>query len=286
MTLMNLKSLFAVFVMVYATGAVQGAYEPQVKPQPQGKEAAVVRAGTAALRALPPAAREAYFAEKLGLLILPNGESGYSLPPHMHMREGGVKLETPRVHPTALYVGSDGLQHEYADAIRSGAPGDSATDATVGKALKALYQAREEAVLSSFADEVTKLCLKAAKDRMEMLLPRVREALLAELGGWVYRQPSSFGSSEVLKYPTGLYSCGRSIMRINHHAPKQKFLDAKGMEQDFQSIVSDNEAVKAHAHAWNLVILVAQYIGAEDVLALYPEESAAMRSHYSARAAK
>lgn len=278
---MNTKSILIVTIAACAAGVVQAAYAPQF----QESQSALVSDGIANFRKLPQLVREAYFAEKLGLLFLPNGESGYALAPHRHLRAEQVKLTTPKIHAEALFVGCDGEQHEYAPLIRRETMSPAEQEAAT-QALTALYQAKEEALLQAFADEVTQLCLNTARNRMATLPSLAREALLAELGGWVYKEAAAFHSTEVRPYPTGLYSCGRSVMRINHHEPRQKYMDSHGQVQDFGSVVQAAEQEKAHAHTWKLVLLTAQYIGAGDILALYPEEAAAMRRYSELRNAK
>lgn len=281
---MNIKNILKLVATACVVGGAEAAYHPQVKAQ-ESRAASVVE-GVAACRELPKLVREAYFAEKLGLLFLQDGTDAYTLAPHKHLRAEQVKLDTPRIHEAALFVGSDGEQHEYTPLIHREVLGQPAQQAAT-KALEALYREREEPILAAFADEVSGICLNTARDRMDSLQPLAREALLAELGGWVYKQGSAYSSATVRRYPTGLYSCGRSVMRINRHARGQWFIDSHGRKQDFHLVVRDAEEQKGNAHSWKLVLLIAQYIGAEDILALYPEESAAMRRNYTElRAAK
>lgn len=275
--MMIMKRLLCMLLLILCIAPARAEYAPVVKNALSEAENEAV----ATFRAMPQNMREAYFAEKLGLLYLPGGESGYKMSPHLHPRENGIKISSPLPFPQAMFMSSSGEEYEFS---ASSAQGDEQNISEIGRALSTLYAADEAAILQAFAKDITAMCTHTAKKCMASLATTAREALLAELANLVYKKSTSeFGSNKIRKEPTGLYKIGRSITRINRHIPGQKFINSAGKEVDFRQITQANEMDPAHKNAWELTLLISQYIGVEEVLALYPDKISAMRRFFDQR---
>lgn len=272
---MNINTLAIILAAACLSSPLSAAYKPAAAAPAQ--QAADVQTAISLFARMPRELREAYFAEKLGLLLRRDGSSGYRLAPHVHSRENGAKIECALPHDDAMFVGSDGELREFAATVSAHTGGKEAAHAA--RALQVLYKAEPE-VLAAFADEVTQLCTGAARNRLRTLSPRLRGALLAELAGLV-RHPNA--AQPVQRYEFSLYRIGRTIQRIDHFGAALYYTDSKGNKRDFGAAVQESKQEPPAQNAWETLLLIAQYIGADDVLALCPEELADMRRHAAQR---
>lgn len=273
---MKINPLPASALFFSVINSVAAVYTPAQQPAAAAPE---VRQAIATLRAQPPHTRQAYIAERLGLLFCRNGESGYTHAAHMHTREYGRKIFSPLPHAQACFMTASGSVSEFAAAVSPHTEAPAAEPA-VGSALVVLHGEDEAAVLSAFAEEVTQICLHTAANRLAALPADLRAAVLAELGGMVYRAGSAGGAKPILRYGQRLYRIGRELQRIDHFGSTLYYADSRGQVHDFGAAVQAAKESPEQRNNCELILLAAQYIGAEDVLALYAEETAAMRRYF------
>lgn len=163
------------------------AYAPNAEPPPGLKEE--INKGVAALRALPKDLRQDCFAEKLGLLYMPNGDPAYGGKMVLNSKE---QTKYYPVRSTARFIAENGKSYDFYETLgKIKQFGDTSNkynkknprSQNWTKAKQAIYLAGEEAVFAAFSEEITKLCLQTAKQRLLHMSPTMREAFLAENSG-------------------------------------------------------------------------------------------------------
>ena len=254
--------------------ALYAAYSPEVH-LPKEKQTAA-RKGTMALKSLPRAVRQAYIAEKLGLCYLPNGGYAYQKEATSGTVEG-VAASYYYAYTAAVFVGSDGRVYGLRETQKKkdARPQD---DELVKRAQRAIYECSPESVFAGLSDEITQMCLKTAKNRLDALPQPVRDCFFAELDGLFYMPD---GKSACSSFKGKYRANGTDVMIEFPEVYKgARFVDSNGVEQDYYDVLDNQrKSREVYGNAWTLAALCAELVGKEEVLRLYADEIKLMRKY-------
>lgn len=273
----NLKIVYlAVLCLVCVVQFAAGNYAPKAEV-PEGNQTNVRRAA-AAFKRLPKIMRQAFIAERLGLCFQPSGGNIYARSAS-EFTTAGISVQGYYAYTPAVFVGTDGKVYRLRAATDSAKKhvDDKPRDReNLQFAVRFLYEGYPEAVFSKFSDEITQMCIRTAKNRLDVLPAYVRDAFLAELT----RQLYVAGNGKV-------YSGEKKRLRINGTDttierdavdPGAMFADSTGAEHDFCRLVHDEVDTRdLYRSAWDLSAFCVELIGAQAILELYADEVEAIK---------
>lgn len=270
-----MKHLLPAVLMLTLSGLpLHALYAPEViLPE---EKMADMRKGTSALKSLPRDLREAYIAEKLGLCFLPTGGSAYQSKATDGTLEG-IPAHYYYAYTAAVFVGSDGKVYGLRDTQKkkNGRPKD---EEAVKRALKAIYGGNAEAVFSGLAEEITQMCVKTAKNRLDAMPQAMRDCYLAELDDLFYL-PGGKNANTKKKGTTHVNGTD-VIIEFDQIESGAKFVDSNGEEQDRGDVVDhQRKSRELYSSAWMLAHLCATLAGKDEILQIYPREVKAMRKY-------
>lgn len=231
--------------------------------------------GAEALKTLPRLVREAFIAEKLGLLFKPDGSPAYS---GALSSTKGNNQHYFIVYEGAQFVSSEGELHDYHAEMAKLTSKKHNT--ALDKVKKAIASAGEDAVFSAFSKEKDALCLHTAQYWLDSLPAPLREAILADTAGLLFRADGT----EVYKgeISSTINGSTRPFI-IRQMANKVRFIDSEGTEQDYSAIIRKSDANKAYLRARQLISWCVQLSESEALLALYADTLSAMKQHAQER---
>ena len=268
---------FIIFLILLFTIAcpVQAKYAPKVNITDE--QVADVKKGIYAMKMLPRLAREACIAEKLGLLFTPDGKPAYS------KSESFSKIENVRyfqVYDSARFVSSEGRLYGFYEVVGTKVRPNPKVLSMWYRAKQAIYNYGEEALFSAFKDDVTRIVLATAKNRLSMMPGDLRDACFAQYTGWCYTQD------------------GNSAVRIWHYVSKSSanlcegthrqaiwnelhnnaiFTSSNNVELSFSKLYKERGK---YSQSWGIVGLCVDLVGIRDIMSLFPKERDIMKAGY------
>lgn len=251
-------------------GMLYGAYAPEVHVSDE--KMVEVRKAINAMKSVSKVVRQAYMAERLGLCFLPNGGYAYQ---HHAMEKDGVRFYY--AYTASEFVGSDGKMYQLR-ATQAKAAGKSKQADAVKRVMSVVDSGSPEAVWAGFADEITQMCLKTAKNRLDVLPQDVRDCFIAQMAELLYMPDGKDAYTGRVK---STRANGTDIdMEYKEAHNGAKFVDSNGVVQDYYDMVGNRRSSREiYPRAWDLASLCGSLIGMEEVLRLYPDELKAMRKY-------
>ena len=261
-----MKSKFAIMILtawgcIYTASAIYAPeyYVPD-DAMPQ------IRKSIAALKTLPKPLRETYIADSLRLCFSPSGGSAYGYDKEKH----GDRWFT---YSTAHFVGSDGKVYPlWATANRKK---EKREEAAIAIAKKGMDDICAEAVFAGLADEVTEMCIKTAKNRLEIFPAAVRDCFIAEKAKLLYLPGG--GNPYTGEKGTRKFYATNIVNDYDYVHSNTKFIDSKGVERDFHETLKLLEQRNEYSNAWDLASLCVKLCGEEEFLFAYAKEWEAMK---------
>lgn len=256
-------------------GEVHAEYAPSVKIEDYPRD--TVREGQAALRAMPSLLRDAYIAERLGLVF----ESGR---PAYEWDETGSNVKFRPIKVGGKYVSGSGKLCPFF-ATRDKAYGSGKirenNEALWAKTGNAIGKVGDEVILMGVSRDVTRLVQQTAKHHLKSIPQKRRDAFLAYLGDMLYMSDGASGLTGEIKYDRSIWPTQQLKQRQETKVtvPGAHFIDSKGNELSYDEVRKNldngpiNFAVWMSNWCWNLV-------GTKDILAMFPREVKKMRAAY------
>ena len=218
------------------------------------------------LKSLPQSQRWTFLAERMGMMFMPQDRSrgqdwssGYS-------SKGWLK-------EGSHFIGANGL--EYDAMAELDVINNNGTRSEWDKCSDITERLGREVIFSQFPDEVAELALQNAKYHLEMAaeVPEGRDSFLARLAQLEYlpngnssyvRQSWKWGQTNVV-YEHRLIGSGDKFHFVDSEGKEHRTVDA------YKSIYNGR---------WGILIICANHLGSDAILALCPEEVKKMRANY------
>ena len=259
-----LSAIFAAcFFGLLAPEPAEAAYKGGDSSLIKGKRRLRLKEAMAAIRSMPRYAREAFYAEMLGLSFKPDGEQAMeaSSQGHSATRRG------------AHFVSSDGKEHDWLSAF-------SEADYNLWEKAKALALDVEVPVaLSGFSREITKMVHRTAKAILDEMPTELRDCWLAETGGLCYMKG---GVSAYSKKKTMLRSEAGYDVPCAKVSSRALFIDTQGKEIAKDKLF-DEEVEKKWRRRYNVLHTCAYLVGLQEIQEFYPKEMALLKKNYKQR---
>ena len=248
---------------------LRAEYAPPVKPEDFPRD--VVIEGQNALKALPLIAREAFIAKRMGLLFLESGSYGYS--DETVYTSGNSRYYKQSQH--ARFVSGTGKLCSYEkDGVDgpNSAMGKGRTReknwAFWSKANEALAQVGDEVILAGASRDVTRVVRQTAKYWLNAMPRKAREAMLAYLGGMLYKEGGNAYSSQTLT-TNKKFTIGFKQKYVEKRVtPGAKFVDSKGEELSYDDVLSQYNNMNNIKLGRIMVIWCACLVGEDDILSV------------------
>lgn len=274
---MYMRRLLSFILILTIIQPLQAKYNPVVNIAEE--QLADVKKGVVAVKRLPKLVREACIAEKLGLLFMPDGSAAYSNKESFHEKEN---VKYFKVLHGARFIGTDGKIYGFYDVLGTLNKNPKLQGSWV-KAKQAIFNYGDDAIFSAFKEDVAKIILLTAKNRLMSMPEELRSSCLAQYSGWVYTQD---GKNAVKTW----HYVSRSAVNLcegthkqavwNEILPNALFTTPDGAELSWDKIYKEQGK---HRQAWGRVGLCVDLVGIKDIMAIFPKERDAMREAYERR---
>ena len=261
---------------------LRAEYAPPVKPEDFPRD--IVLEGQNALKSLPITAREAFIAKRLGLLFLETGSYGY------HSDEKIITSGNKRYYkqsPLARFVSGTGKLYSYE---KDGVDGPNSAMGKGrfreknwvfwDKASEAMTQVGDEVILAGASRDVTRVVRQTAKYWLNAMPRKGREAMLAYLGGMLYKKGGSAYTSQTLTNQKKFTIDFKQKYVQKLVSPGAKFVDSKGEELSYDDVLSQYNNMKIFGFGRIMVIWCSCLVGADDILSLYAADAKKLRANY------
>lgn len=260
------KGAGCVAALLFMCAELRAEYAPPVKPEDFPRD--VVVEGQNALKALPIIARDALIAQRLGLLFLETGSYGY---PDETIYTSG-KFRFYKQSQLACFVSGTGKLYNYEKDGIGTAMGKGRTREKNwvfwDKATQAMAQVGDEVIFAGSTRDVSRVVRQTARYWLNAMPRKAREAMLAYLGGMLYKKGESAYSSQTLtkqKKFTIDFKQKYVEKRVTHGA---KFVDSKGEELSYDDVLSQYDNMKIFRLGRIMVIWCACLVGEDDILSV------------------
>lgn len=228
----------------------------------KGKQKQKLKAAVSAVKSMPRIAREAFYAEMLGLSYKPDGSEAIK----------ASSQGNSSTYRGSRFVGTDGKEHDWISEY-------STTSSDKWEKAKALCKEVEvNTALAAFSSDITKMIRRTAKSLLDSMPTELRDCWLSEVGGLMYMPEGTAaytGKDHVDRSEAG-YDVPHPA--IAHGA---LFTDTKGEEHDVYKLLGVHE--KKWLRRYNVLHTCAMQVGKEEILNLYPEEMKIMSKHHMKR---
>ena len=256
-------------------GKVHAEYAPPVKKEDYPRE--TVREGQAALRSRPALLRDAFMAERLGLVF----ESGG---PAYEWEEPGSAVKYRPVKSGGKYVSGSGKLCPFfstRDKELGIGKNREKNNAFWVKTGEAIGKVGDEVILMGASREVTRLVQQTAKFHLKSIPQKRREAFLAYLGDMLYMSDGASGFTGKIKYDRSIWPTQplKQKQEWKETVPGAHFIDSKGNELSYDEVCSDLNNKPINFAVW-ISHWCSNLVGAKDILAMFPREVKQMKAAY------
>lgn len=262
------RAMVRIFVLCFSVALMPGPLHAAFKGGDtsiiKGKQKQKLKAAVSAVKSMPRIAREAFYAEMLGLSYKPDGAEA------MKASSQG----NSSTYRGSRFVGTDGKEHDWISEY-------STTSSDKWEKAKALCKEVDvNTALAAFSGDITKMIHRTAKSLLDSMPVELRDCWLSEVGGLMYMKdgtPGYTGKDHVDRSEAG-YDVPHPA--IAHGA---LFTDTKGEERDIYKLLGVHE--KKWLRRYNVLHACAMLVGKEEILNLYADEMKLMSRFHRKRTA-
>ena len=251
------------FLLLVMFGNVSWAeYKPADVSNIKGKQRMELTELVKKIKQMPAGTADCYVCEQLGLFFKKDGAAA--------MRQLGGR---PGIYQDSLFVGRTKRLSTWIDAVNKLREGQWV------EIYSKTVQFKPEVPLYFFAKGVTRIVQNTAKYLLKNMPAVTRQALLASIGRMIYKTDGAILSATGYGSWTRL-DCGIVVKYNGNTRDGYCFMNPEGRECSLQEAF----AADPQKQRWrDMVRRCENLIGAQDILALFPEEVEAMSKHYRGR---
>ena len=233
----------------------KGAQENDDADDDAPKSSATANKLKEALANLPKESQEAFLSEQLGMCF---------------MADGSNALSSKRAKSGAIYIGSDGEEHNVSSDL------SKASSSDLSKARDTFRSANKSQIISAFRPELIAMAHETAPVLLRAMPDMMRDAWLSETAELCYASGDNkpyTGKIGAVRTETGVEVRFKSL-----NLKYARFVDAKGVEHK----PSERDAQWAKwGKRWTILHFCAQVGGNEDIFKAMPLELDALRRAHS-----
>lgn len=230
----------------------------------KGKRKQRYKEAVSTIKSFPRAAREAFFAEMLGLAYKPDGSAAI-------VASSQGRSSTNK---GTRYVGTDGKEHDWNSGY------DTANGAKWETAKTCCVEVDVPVAMSAFSRDITKMVHRTAKVLLDDMPQEMRDLWLAQEGGMCYVAGGDSGYTG--KAYVSRSEAGYDIAYPQLHQTAL-FTDTKGKEHKVFDLLR-NETGQLWARRKEVLHTCSFLVGKKEILALFPEEMAQLKEYYKGKA--
>lgn len=270
-----IQGIGCMIVCMSLCGKVHAEYAPPLKIEDYPREA--VREGQTALHSLTPLLRDAYIAERLGLVF-------ESARPAYEWNEKGSDVKYRPVKGGGKFVSGSGKLLPFYSTVDkeygSGKNKEKNMDFWK-KTGEAIGKVGDEVILMGASRQVTRLVQQTAKYHLKSIPQKRRDAFLAYLGDMLYMSDGASGFTGEIKYDRSIWPTQELKQKQEWKVtvPGAHFIDSKGNELSFDEVCSDLNNSPINFAVW-MSTWCSNLVGAKDILAMFPREVKKMKAAY------